>query len=168
MKYLTNRVFGKLTVISLDHVKSYKSARNTQTKAYWLCRCECGVEKAMRGEHLTAGKVSSCGCVVREKAAQRFTTHGLSGSPEHRAWLYMRARVLNPDKHRLKYYGDIDIAEDWDVFENFLRDMGSKPTPSHELDRISPFLPYCKENCRWATRSEQMQNTRRHYIEVLA
>lgn len=159
MKNLSTQKFGRLTVIKLDHIKKYPK----QTKGYWLCRCECGNSKVIRAEHLASGRVVSCGCYSREKSRANFLTHGLSKTPEYKSWSYMRSRLNSNEPHKIKYYKNTGQVERWDKFENFFEDMGAKPTPQHELDRLDPFLPYCKENCRWATRSEQMQNTKRHY-----
>lgn len=159
MKDITSKKYNKLTVLKLHEIKRYKSKRNTQTKGYWLCICDCGNEKIVRGEHLTSGRTISCGCEAKDNAS----THGMVNTPEYRAWMYMRMRLNSRDAHKIKYYGDTGQEERWDDFMEFYKDMGKKPTVKHELDRIDPFLPYCKENCRWATRHEQMLNTRRHY-----
>ena len=163
MKNLTTKQFGELTVMSLSEIRRYKSERNTQTKAYWNCKCSCGESKVVRGEHLTSGRTVSCGASFHNKRGDHLKLHGLSGTPEHKAWMYMRTRLNSNEPHKVKYYGKVGQDKRWDNFTEFLDDMGTKPTPEHELDRIDPFLPYCKENCRWATRSEQMQNTKRHY-----
>lgn len=163
MKDLHNKIFANLTVIGIYEIKKYKSARNEQTKYYWVCECKCGNTKIIRGEHITSGRTISCGCLAKSNAA----THGMYRTPEYRSWIYMRTRLNSKEPHKMKYYQNVDIQKTWDDFKVFLKDMGTKPTLKHELDRIDPFLPYCKENCRWATRSEQMQNTKRSYKNLV-
>ena len=81
--------------------------------------------------------------------------------PEYRVWLGVRDRCKNPNTAIFKWYGGrgISVCKEWDSFEAFLGDMGSRPTGNHELDRIDNNQGYCKENCRWATKSENRQNT---------
>lgn len=61
--------------------------------------------------------------------ASKNRKHGLWGTPEHRAWKYMRNRCLNKNCDDYKrYYGSKGITIDprWDDFQNFLDDMGPK------------------------------------------
>lgn len=71
----------------------------------------------------------------------------------------MRARVLNPRNKSYAYYGGkgVRICDRWDSFENFLSDMGPKPTAGHSLDRVNSMGHYEPDNCRWATRQQQVE-----------
>jgi len=58
---LTGRKFGRLTVIKRVYP-------NRGEHPYWLCKCECGTEKIIRGNDLKTGRTKSCGCLKREIA----------------------------------------------------------------------------------------------------
>jgi len=56
---LVGNVYGRLTVLSL-------ARRGTDDRKYyyWLCRCNCGVEKVIHQELLRSGRTKSCGCLL--------------------------------------------------------------------------------------------------------
>ena len=92
-----------------------------------------------------------------------YYTHGLSGTPEHKAWINMKSRCFNPNHPRYSDWGGrgITVCDRWkNSFENFLADMGSRPTAKHSLDRIDNNADYSPENCKWSTKAEQSNNTR--------
>jgi hypothetical protein len=130
---------------------------------FWECHCECGRIKIVRADHLKVGNTKSCGCLASEMTAARSRTHGETPyryhSPEYRVWSGMRVRCSKP---RFVHYGGrgIKVCDRWHKFENFLADMGRRPSPTHSLDRIDVDGNYEPSNCRWATRTEQMNNTR--------
>jgi hypothetical protein len=89
--------------------------------------------------------------------------HGLSKLPEYQCWADMRTRCLNPDHRYFADYGGrgITVCDRWSRFEEFLADIGRRPTPEHTLDRYpNNDGNYEPGNVRWASRKEQIDNRR--------
>lgn len=85
--------------------------------------------------------------------------HEYVGTPTYGTWYNMKSRCDNPTYTNFKKWGGRGITYDkrWSSFLNFLEDMGERPAGT-SLDRINNNGNYCKENCRWATKKEQMNN----------
>jgi hypothetical protein len=130
----------------------------------WICQCDCGSEVTAAGIQLRKGSAKSCGCVYRQNAKKLSTTHGLTGTPEYRAWSSMKARCLNPHVHNYADWGGrgIIVCSRWlDSFETFLADMGPRPK-GLSLDRFPDVNGnYEPSNCRWATAKQQVDNRRK-------
>lgn len=158
---LTGLRFGRLLVIS-----ELKPVTSGPIK--WNCQCDCGNKKVILGASLRDGLTESCGCLQRELFAQRRTIHGQSiphkQTSEYWAWQSMKRRCLNPKNRYYCNYGGrgIKVCDRWiHSFENFFADVGPKPSPKHTIDRKNNDGNYEPGNVRWATRLEQMANTRR-------
>lgn len=131
-------------------------------------KCRCGEIFEYRVDIIRKGRIKSCGCYYAESRKFISKTHGLSNSREYCIWENMIARCKQPKSTSYVKYGAIGIGvcNNWLHFSNFINDMGKAPSSTHTLDRINNHKGYCKENCRWATRKEQLENRRNTiYIE---
>lgn len=84
-------------------------------------------------------------------------------SGEYNSWRGMKERCNNVNHIGYPRYGGkgVKVYDKWVEFEEFLKDMGLKPTSSHSLDRYpNPDGNYEPGNCRWATSTEQRINQR--------
>lgn len=56
---LTKQRFDRLIVI--------KRIMSVKKQPTWLCKCDCGKERIIQGNHLRNGVIGSCGCLKIEK-----------------------------------------------------------------------------------------------------
>lgn len=157
---LNGRTFGRLRVIRFAGIDSRSRL------AAWVCICECGIEGVFVGASLTKGKTSSCGCLQRENTSARRRTHGMSKSAIYNVWHGMISRCSNPSDTNYDKYGarGIRVCDRWLKFENFIADMGMRPTDDHSIERIENNKGYEPDNCVWALPKQQGRNTRANRI----
>ena len=59
------------------------------------------------------------------------------------------------------------MCERWKDFQNFYDDMGKRPGPNYELDRINNDEGYNPENCRWLTKDENLRKRNCIYKTII-
>lgn len=93
--------------------------------------------------------------------------HGYFGTKTYRVWANMKTRCQNPNSPVYARYGakGITVCPRWQLFENFLADMGEVPE-GLTLDRVDGSKGYSPENCRWATLRQQSWNRKTHSVNI--
>jgi hypothetical protein len=83
-------------------------------------------------------------------------------APEYDAWCNMRCRCSNPRHRDFPYYGGRGVTVDaaWVSFEQFVADVGKRPTKRHTLERLDNSRGYEPGNVAWRTRVRQQNNRR--------
>lgn len=156
---LANKEFGRLKIIT--------AYRENGSRIYCDCICRCGKEKKhIRFDGIKSGLVVSCTCFQKEQIAKAATKHGMSKTKLYRVWVAIVQRCCNPKDKGYKWYGakNKTVCKSWKrsfkCFHNYVvKNLGEKPSPKHSIDRIKNHIGYKPGNIRWATGSEQMNNT---------
>lgn len=163
---LSGQRFGRLVARTSRMVRVGKQGA---AKRLWLCFCDCGNFCEATYGSLRYGNTTSCGCYIQERMKSGLRLkHGAAkrkaALPEYRVWTGMWKRCINPnEKHYSRYGGrGIAVCDEWQDFTVFYREMGTRPSPAHSIERRDNDLGYSKANCAWATPKEQANNTRRN------
>lgn len=164
---ITNEVgnrYGRLLVVA-------RAENNDYGQACWLCQCDCGSKPtAVQGYSLRQKNTESCGCIRSETTAKKNVAnrkHGAKFTPEYSAYMSAKGRCNNPRNPSYKDYGGRGIKFLFTSFEQWLSEIGLRPSSAHSHDRIENDGNYESGNVQWATKKYQANN-RRPYHETLA
>lgn len=147
-KDLSGQKFGKMLVLKFDH-------KDEKSHSFYLCRCDCGTLKVVRGNNLVQGDVRSCGCSTNK-------THGRTKTRLHHIWSGMKQRCGLESVESYKRYGarGITVCDEWKddylAFESWALANGYREGLT--IDRKDNNGNYCPDNCQWATPKQQARN----------
>lgn len=153
------KTYSRLKVLSVDRVE--------KDHTYFNCECECGSHCVVLGAHLKRGTTTSCGC----RALEMVTIHGLHDHPLYTVWKNMKQRCYTENNKSYENYGGrgIVVCDEWKHnFESFYNwAMENGYSAGLTIERRDNDGNYEPGNCRWATRIEQVRNTRRNVIKSM-
>ena len=154
---LTNRKFGRLTVVS-------RAENDKRGNTRWVCICACGNEVTTKRNSLVSKRTHSCGCYKSERTRERHFKHGLKRHRLYTIWSHMKRRCYNNSTKYYSYYGGrgIDVCEEWrnDFLRFYYWAIENDYAKDLALDRIDNNKGYTPENCRWVDMTTQANNKR--------
>ena len=155
---ITGRKFNRLTAVS-------PIPGSRASKRSWLCKCDCGKDATVSTNDLVIGNTKSCGCYKTDLLVKSSTTHGgsVDKTKGYNSYHGMIKRCTNPNNPKYDSYGarGISVCDRWvESFENFMEDMGPRPSINHSVEGRDNDGNYEKSNCYWGTPVIQARNRR--------
>lgn len=156
---LTGKKFNRLTVIE-------RAGKDKHGNSLWLCKCDCGNEKIIKGRNLKINHTKSCGCLHSELSKERVikinTTHNKTHTRLYTIWGGMKQRCYYPKYAEFHRYGGRGIAmcQEWKTNFQAFYDWAYANGYQEDLtiDRIDNNGNYEPDNCRWVTWEQQRKN----------
>ena len=166
---LTGRRFGRWFVLNKEDAY-IASSGNRYTR--YLCRCDCGAERAVLSASLRNGRSTSCGCYnaenKKEVCRKNFTTHGESKTRLYHIYNDIKKRCYNKNAHNFDDYGGrgISVCAEWRFDYNKFRQwaLANGYKDDLSIDRIDVDGDYSPNNCRWVDNVTQANNRRSNRI----
>ncbi len=90
--------------------------------------------------------------------------HGMVDTSEYKTWQDMKERCYRINNDHYHRYGGrgIIVCDKWkNSFMAFFADMGLKPFPKAQIDRIDNDGNYEPENCRWVSQKENARSRKK-------
>lgn len=165
----TGKTFGDWTV--LYELERYRTPSGRPVRM-WRCKCKCGNECNVQGQHLSSGESTMCTECGYKVSGFKNKKHGESDTKLYAIWSSIKKRCYNPNEKCYSNYGGrgITMCDEWKndymSFRKWAYDNGydeSKSKNECSIDRINVNGDYCPENCRWVDIITQANNKRNNF-----
>lgn len=173
MKNLSGQKFGKLLLLEKD----------SNNKAKYICKCDCGTIKSVSRSHIVAGNTTSCGCIKRDGSlkTQWKGCGEISGNFWHMHIIRSASGSKQGDRIRRPKDLNITIEYIWDLFLKQDRKCALSGIilvfPKHgkdrlytaSLDRIDSFKGYIVDNVQWVHKDINIMKNKfsqEYFIEI--
>lgn len=166
MKNEIGNKYNRLTVLKISH---------SDNGIFWLCKCDCGEKKAIKGNALRRGIIKSCGCLWKETIKDNFKkgrdekSHGLPhGRKLKDLYRNMIRRCYDPKSEKYYCYGGrgISVCKKWRSdrrgFYKWAIENGYEP--GLQINRKNNDGNYCPSNCNFVTATKNANNTRHNHM----
>lgn len=170
MKSKNYEQFIGVTKSRLTPFDIFRKKEKIGHRKHFKCWCSCGKIGIIACSKFESGSIFSCGCLRLERTSTQNLIDNRKKMPEYVIWGSIVQRCCNPNNIHYRHYGGrgITICDSWrSDFANFLNDMGRRPEKGYSVERIDNNGNYEMSNCKWATKKEQNNNTRKNiFIEM--
>ncbi len=150
------RLYNNNTNLKFPSIRAASLFLEEQT-GRGLASCKQGLMAVLDPNKGSTTVSGWCASFVEDRNLQGLTGHYL-----YQTWSSMKQRCTNKKNPAYPDYGGrgITICDRWlSSFANFLEDMGDRGE-GLSLDRVDNDKGYSPDNCRWATKKQQSNNTR--------
>lgn len=157
---IIGKKFGQLKVLEKTEIRA-----NNNGEYKYKCECTCGKITFVRKSNLKSGNSKTCGYCNRSVRHSPLS-NGLRSKNKRLYSIYqnMKQRCYDENSITYKNYGKrgIKICDEWlnDYSKFYNWSIENNYQNNLSIDRINNDGDYCPQNCRWATKEEQQNNTR--------
>lgn len=156
----------------LTLIEKFIKHKYNQNITYGKFQCECGKYTEAKLTAVANNDTKSCGCLrdekVRERIIKQSTRHGLVTHRLYSIFSGMKTRCYNNKQISYQSYGakGITICDEWlNDFKTFYDwAMANGYQDNLSINRIDNNKGYYPENCEWATKEDQSNNTGRNVM----
>jgi hypothetical protein len=160
----TCRNCNKTDIVKIGHIFGKRKIIDVQIingRRIYKALCQCGNEMVGRLSKFK-NRDECVSCAQRKSGPIRRVIFGYDEDITG-IWNHIFDRCYNENHHAYHLYGGrgIKVHPRYFDMQNFIDDLGPRPTKEHSVDRIDPDRGYSPGNIKWADKKEQAQNRRR-------